>query len=102
MPVASEIANASSWPTVPWMQPAAREHERAERDQHVADREPAAARACASRANRTADHERAADEHDRADAAADAGEARGQRVEEVLADRDACRSGSCRGSASTA
>ena len=62
--------------------------ERAERDERVAAREVARARAGATRANRTADHARAAEHDDRADAAADAGERAWQHTEVVLADGD--------------
>jgi len=66
-------------------EPAARQHERAERDEHVAERESAASRrALPPVAHRGEDGAR--DEHSGAESTPDAGERPRQRVEVVLAD----------------
>ena len=57
-------------------QPATREHERSERDEHVAECEPATAR-CAQPREPPRRPQRATDQHHRADAAADPRERRG-------------------------
>jgi len=67
-------------------EPTAREDQRPERDEHVAEREATAA-GSAEAPEPDRRPERAADEHDRTEAAPDAGQRTRQGVEVVLADR---------------